>query len=52
MTNESEYTVLMSTADQRTWYPLMYVYNGVEVSCVSSYVIYAGPNNPFSNNKS
>lgn len=47
MTNESEYTVLMSTADQRTWYPLMYVYNGVEVSCVSSYVIYAGPNNPF-----
>ena len=45
--NSSAFTVLMSTADQRTWYPLHFTKNGVTVTCVSSYTIFSGPNNPF-----
>lgn len=45
--NSSAFTVLMSTADQRTWYPLHFTRNSVTVTCVSSYTIFSGPNNPF-----
>lgn len=48
MTFEMDYSILMSTADQRTWYPLRYVNpEGEMISCVSTYTIYSGANNPF-----
>lgn len=43
----SDFSIFMSTADQRTWYPLHIFRNDMTETCVSTYTIYSGPNNPF-----